>query len=130
MNDGIKWNLKPIGDGKARIVVETFSKLPTLEDYRKYIEGLFGLSKSNNSRKLIDENNSAFIGDNILLAQELSKMQYKEVVFSTPDGDEVVNAENFEEVFNSLRTKKSDAKVQVNNLEAIEHSIRELFERG
>ena len=130
MNDGVKWNLQPIGEGKVRLVVDSFSKLPTIEDYKNYIEQLLKLSQSNNARKLLDENNSPFIGDNILLSQELSKMQYKEVVFSTPDGDEVVNAENFEEVFTSLKNRKPNIKIQDNNLEEIERSIGELFERG
>jgi hypothetical protein len=130
MNDRIKWNLQPIGEDKVRIGIESFSKIPTIEDYKNYIEQLLKSSQSNNVRKLLDENNSPFIGDNMLLSQELSKMQYKEVVFSTPDGDEVVNAENFEEVFTSLKNRKSNIKIQGNNLEEIESSIGELFERG
>lgn len=136
--NSIKWNLQPEGEGKVRIVVESLSKLPTLEDYRKYIEKLLREGKSNNDRKLLDENNSAFIGDNILLSQELSKMDYKEVVFSTSEGDKVVNAENFEEVFDSLKKEQGNKKIEIKqkgkteikNLESIEHAVGELFERG
>ena len=130
MNDRIKWNLQPIGEDKVRIGIESFSKIPTIEDYKNYIEQLLKSSQLNNARKLLDENNSPFIGDNMLLSQELSKIQYKEVVFSTPDGDEVVNAENFEEVFTSLKNRKPNIKIQDNNLEEIGRSIGELFEHG
>lgn len=125
----IKWNLQPEGEGKVRIVVESLSKLPTLEDYRKYIERLLKEGKSNNDRKLLDENNSAFIGDNMLLSQELLKMDYKEVVFSTSDGDKVVNLENLDEIFDSLKAKQVNKKTE-ENLESIEHAVGELFERG
>ncbi|MBQ2916875.1 MAG: hypothetical protein IJE59_01655 [Clostridia bacterium] len=127
--NNIKWNLQPEGEGKVRIVVESLSKLPTLEDYRKYIERLLKEGKSNNDRKLLDENNSAFIGDNMLLSQELLKMDYKEVVFSTSDGDKVVNLENLDEIFDSLKAKQVNKKTE-ENLESIEHAVGELFERG
>lgn len=127
--NNIKWNLQPVGEGTVRIVVESISKLPTLEDYKKYIERLLKEGKSNNDRKLLDESNSAFIGDNMLLSQELLKMDYKEVIFSGPDGDEVVNLENFNEVFDSLKFKQANKKTE-KNLESIEHAVGELFERG
>lgn len=136
--NNIKWNLQPVGEGTVRIVVESLSKLPTLEDYKKYIERLLKEGKSNNNRKLLDESNSAFIGDNMLLSQELSKMDYKEIIFSTPSGDKVVNAENFEKVFDSLKKEQGNKKIEIKqkgktgieNLESIEHAVEELFERG
>ena len=126
--NNIKWNLQPEGEGKVRIVVESLSKLPTLEDYRNYIERLLKTGQSNNNN-LLDENNSPFIGDNILLHQELSKKAYKEVVFSTSDGDKVVNLENLDEIFDSLKVKQVNKKTE-ENLESIEHAVGELFERG
>lgn len=134
MENNIKLNLRELGNRRVKIEVDQLSKLPSIEDYKGYIANLLGIYNTDN-HKLKDEFNNADLGDGFLLYNELKKMdssKYKEVIFSGVNGDIIVNAENFDEVFDSL---KSDNKVkeekEVNeNAESIRHAIQEMFERG
>ena len=134
MENNIKLNLRELGNRRVKIEVDQFSKLPSIEDYKRYIANLLGIYNTDNE-KLKDEFNNADLGDGFLLYNELKKMdssKYREVVFSGVNGDVIVNAENFEEVFNSLKNdKKVKAENELNkNAESIQHAIQEMFERG
>lgn len=132
MDNNIKWKLEKIEEGKARITVDSLSKLPTIEDYKDYIRDLLKIDE--NISKLQDESYSPDIGENLLLYQELKridKSKYQEVVFSTPDGDIIVNSRNFNQVFESLtNNKKTESKNSEENAEPIGHAVNELFERA
>lgn len=124
MNNNIKWKLKEIGKGKIRIELDQFSKIPTIEEYKEIIGNLLGIDDLESDKKLIDESNSAFIGDNLLLYSELKNFKYEEVTFSGPNGDIVVNSRNFEEVFDKSENDKDT------NKEAINDAVAELWTRG
>ena len=144
MNNKINWGLERLGEGRVRIVVDSFSKLPSIEDYKSYIKSLLKIGESEDIEKLRDESGSPDIGDSLLLYQELVDLkkttEYKEVVFAGPEGDIVVNTENFEQVFNDLKIENKSENNNTNstnnsnndrsNAEAIESAVEELFERG
>jgi len=135
MENNIKWKIVEIGPKKVRIELEQFSKVPSIEEYQNYIKNLLGLNKQKN-RNLMDDGYSVDLADNLLLYKELKQLDnatYQEVVFSSPNGDITVDAENFEQVFKKLEEKRKEDETKNKNhknIEAIEHSIGELFERG
>jgi len=130
MNNDIKWKLSKIAPGKARIELEQFSKIPSIEEYESYIKNLLGLDKEKNNRNLIDDVYSVDLADSLLLYKELKELDgadYEEIIFSSSNGDITVNVENFEQVFENL---KSNGKKRSTNssTEAVKHAIGELFE--
>jgi len=130
MNSDIKWKLTKVGPKKVRIELDQFSRLPSTEEYKSYIIKLLGLDKLENYRKLIDDGYSVDLADSLLLYKELKEIdssEYEEVIFSSSNGDITVNAENFEQVFETLKNDKG-TKNTTNNTEAIKHAIEELFE--
>ena len=95
MENNIKLNLRELGNRRVKIEVDQFSKLPSIEDYKRYIANLLGIYNTDNE-KLKDEFNNADLGDGFLLYNELKKMdssKYREVVFSGVNGDLIVNSE-------------------------------------
>ena len=140
--DNIKWKLERISKGRIKISVDSLSKLPSIEDYKEYIKSLLKIDVKEDISKLQDEGYSPDIGESLLLYQELKKLnessRYPEVIFSTPDGDIVVNAENFEQVFESLKNNRRINKGRRENGtredkgiggEAVRYAIDEMFNR-
>ena len=135
MDKDIKLKVSKLGTKIARIEIGPFSKIPSIEEYKSYIKELLGIDNDGNLR---NEGRSQDIAEALLLDQELRDMNYEQVVFSTPDGDIVVNAENFEQVFESLesngtiKTKRpATHKKDYNGIggEAIQDAIDEMFDR-
>jgi len=115
MNNNIKWNLRKLGDKRVRIELGQFSRMPSAEEYEDYIRTLLGI---NSLEKLNDENNPDF-GDSILLRSELEKTSYREVVFSGPDGDVLVNAQNIDETFRTLGDAGKNNNKEVRSVQDI-----------
>lgn len=133
MNNRIKWKEKEEGNGIVRLSVDQFSKLPTIEEYKEYISELLGLNKVQSQENLKDQQYSVDLADSILLYQELENIEtsskgYRKVIFSGPDGDIIVDATNFNKVFDELRNKnKKEIIINDEGKEVIEEVLEELW---
>ena len=127
MDNKIKWKLKEIRRGIVKIEVDQLSKIPSIEEYKEYISELLEIKES--KQKLLDESFSPDIAENQLLYHEST---IQRVIFSGPNGDISVGINDFEEVFEELKSNKKTFKEGINpeNLESIIAAREKLFERG
>lgn len=127
MNDKIKWNSKEIKKGIVKIEADSFSRIPSIKEYKEYIMQLLGINAS--KEQLLDESYSPGIAENQLLYHETN---VHNVIFSGPNGDISVNINNIEEVFEELESGKKVSNPIINpkNIESIDAAIEEAFERA
>ncbi len=132
MGNRIKWNEKEEGNGIVRLSVDLLSKLPTIEEYKEHISELLGLDKIQSQENLKDQKYSADLADSILLYQELEKIEIsaegcRKVIFAGPNGDIIVDAANFNKVFDKLKSGSKEEKTDSASKELIDDVLEELW---
>lgn len=136
MNNTVKWHLREIDKNAVRLEIDQLSKLPTVEDYKEYISNLLGISELDNCHRLKDESFSPYIGENLLLSRELesTSKRYKRVIFAGPNGDVIVDINNFRQIFKNLISPKTNLKpsgyIKKENIESVQAAVEELWTRG